>query len=482
MFLWNFDAQMKIANIIKQKHPNIKLIAGGPNIDHKNPNTANNYPFIDYFVYGDGEKAFTMLLDSFYEPIDEKTIPNLITKEFKTNHEILRFKDYPAFNVFYDLKEDFINEYNLIADDLEKNNYLLYIHWEKTRGCPYACSFCDWGAGLHHKVNKRLGDWKKELKFLSNFDKINIRWIDANIGMLKEDVEIFKYGLAITDDNFITHNMAKLHKARVFEIWEAIYLHNPTKRRFFKVSLQHQDEQVLKNINRPEIPWEEHKKLLTDFRQKYKEARYKVELIHGLPGSTIKAHKKQLIEFSRIPINHINLYPWELLCNSQAYNKSYQKKHNLKIFNAVVITMKYNIIDSTLDNLYHNVSIDNYNPTELYKLSRVYDNNLSIKEYLTIIYMTIIYNMMFSKEMIISNHHSIKFNEFLNYTMPIIQKFIIEQTRDWEEKYKKYGFVIFGMPFGPNDTQTIQLNIGMTALCKKLFTDIMITRNYIPNK
>jgi hypothetical protein len=90
--------------------------------------------------------------------------------------------------------------------------------------------------------------------------------------------------------------------------------------------------------------------------------------------------------------------------------------------------------------------------------------------------------MMFSKEMIISNHHSIKFNEFLNYTMTIIQKFIIEQTRDWEEKYKKYGFVIFGMPFGPNDTQTIQLNIGMTSLCKKLFTDIMINHNYIPNK
>ena len=298
-----------------------------------------------------------------------------------------------------------------------------------------------------------------------------MHWIDANIGMMKEDIEIFKFGLSYTTNSFSFSggNMAKLHKSNVFDIWRAIYEHG--RGNVFKVSLQHQDKQILKNINRPELPWNEHKKLLINFRQKYNKAEYKVELIHGLPGATIEAHKKQLIEFSEIPISIASLYAWELLHSSPAYDKSYQEKHNLKIITAGVVNT--NVINSTIDDLYHNVSSDNYNPIEIYQSERICDSNLGFKEYLIITYMTILYNMLFETTLTTSEYNKIRFINFLDYAMPIIEKLAGEQTKDWDEKLEKYGFIIFGLPFGSNKTQTVQLGLGLTMICNKLFSGLL---------
>ena len=91
MFIWNWEIQIEISRLIKEKNPNIKIIVGGSQLDYKDPDIATKHPYFDYIVYGEGEVPFQMLLDSFYEKIDEKTIPNLITKNFKTKNNNLRY-------------------------------------------------------------------------------------------------------------------------------------------------------------------------------------------------------------------------------------------------------------------------------------------------------------------------------------------------------------------------------------------------------
>ena len=446
-------------------NPNIKIIAGGPSINHNNPNFASEYPFIDYFVYGDGEKSFIMLLDSFYEPIDEKTIPNLITKNFKTNHEIFRFKDYAPFNPFYDLKEDFINEYNIF----KTSKVALRINYEFSRGCPYACAFCDWSSGLHHKVNVRIGDWKKELEFLSNYN-IDVHMTDANIGMINADKEVVETGLSLQNDKFKFHfpNVAKLHKSTVFGLWEKSYQSGTSA---FKVSLQHLDKQILKNINRPEIPWEEHKELLINFKHKHKHVSYMVELINGLPGSSVDLHIEQCIEFSTIPINTIAILDWNLLPNSPAYKKSYQEKFNLKVINACILTSQF--INSNIDDLYYNISTDNSNTTDIYQTEYICDNSLSYSEYLQIVYITIMYNLIFEN----STKYDVtglKFIEVIEYAMPHIQKICKLQGKVLEERYNQYGFVILGLPFGLEKDMTSSIKYGVRQICQNLFRGQLI--------
>jgi radical SAM superfamily enzyme YgiQ (UPF0313 family) len=58
---------------------------------------------------------------------------------------------------------------------------------ETNRGCPYACTFCDWGSLTYNKVKKfELERVFDELEWMArrNFDWISIT--DANFGMYPE--------------------------------------------------------------------------------------------------------------------------------------------------------------------------------------------------------------------------------------------------------------------------------------------------------
>ena len=96
-----------------------------------------------------------MLLDSFYEKIDEKTIPNLLTKNFKNKYEQFKFKQYPPFNPILDLKEAFNEDYKFWMNNKANPNKNVVMFYNRVRGCPYKCSFCAWGGGLHNKVDVR---------------------------------------------------------------------------------------------------------------------------------------------------------------------------------------------------------------------------------------------------------------------------------------------------------------------------------------
>ena len=287
-----------------------------------------------------------MLLDSFITPINEQTIPNLITKEFKTRYKIFKFKDHLAYNPYLDLKQDLLQEYEVAKKNRVKwleakgldakqndsnSDSFIFIPWERVRGCPYACTFCDWSSGLHHKVNVATLDWREEIKFLSKLKYVVLMITDANVGILKDDVDVVKFG----HDNFSNDyhyfenpSNAKLHKDRVLELelYKAKNSKTP-KGSISKVSLQHIDKEVLDNINRPSITWEENKELIKTLK---KAGQYiKAEVINGLPGATLEKNIYMFKEFSLVNIDLVLLHPWIILPNSPAYDINYQKKHNL---------------------------------------------------------------------------------------------------------------------------------------------------------
>ena len=67
--------------------------------------------------------------------------------------------------------------------------------WETNRGCPYFCTFCDWGDAAVNKIKKysmeRLHD---EIKWISKNEFYYMFFSDANFGIFKErDMEIAGY-------------------------------------------------------------------------------------------------------------------------------------------------------------------------------------------------------------------------------------------------------------------------------------------------
>lgn len=349
LYVWNSSNSIRLAKKIKEILPNCIIMAGGPEVEHAlGTEYAKKNPYFDYICYGDGEETFQMLLDSFITPINEQTIPNLITKEFKTDHKIYRFKDHPSYNPYLDLKQDLLQEYEVAeknrADWLEakgldvkqsdndSDSFILF-PWERVRGCPYACTFCDWSSGLHHKVNVLDLDWKEEIKFISKLKHVVLYSIDANVGILKDDVDVVKFALDNFNNSyhyFENSNNAKLHKDRVLELelYKARRAKTP-KGKTSKVSLQHIDKEVLNNIDRPSISWEENKQFIKELKNAGQWIR--AEVINGLPGATLEKNIHMLKEFSIVGVDELLTHPWVILPNSPAYNIDYRKKHNLSV-------------------------------------------------------------------------------------------------------------------------------------------------------
>jgi len=333
VFMWNKDFLFKLSKLAKQKLPNLKIIAGGPELSTDDQDFWDNHEFIDYAVYGDGEAAFLHILDSIMSKteISENAV-NIVTRNQKYPHKVFYDEEFSSFSPYLMNKK----EIKTVVDKIGPEK--VYFCWEMSRGCPYSCSFCDWSGGLHTKVKRRNPDWKAELDFFEELNVVSVSINDANWGLYKEDLEIHRYAMT-KNFYFRSGNLPKLNKKMAYEILEMNYkrqteLKNQNKLKnpalHFRISLQDINLEVLKNISRPEIPWDEHKKLIQEFTSRNKDINLIAELIIGMPGQTIDSWIDTLSELYSLNLKQFDPQFWLMLPKSPANKKIYQEKYQLK--------------------------------------------------------------------------------------------------------------------------------------------------------
>jgi putative methyltransferase len=326
-FVWNTGHLIELAKRAKKHNPNILIIAGGPELDaHKRNNFFEEHPYIDYVAYGDGEEPFAAVLDSHLNKthIPESAV-NLVTRNKLYPHKVFSDKGFWNTSYILDMKDELRKD----MDYLVNLNRKVKMSWEVDRGCPYSCSFCDWSSGLHHKVKRRSGAWKEEIDFLRTLP-IETKFANANFGIYEEDVRIAEYIRDQNIQNIKIAYFAKMNKDRVWKIHDILSQYN--KEHVIHISIQDVNEEVLNNINRPSLPWEEEKSYIEDFIKKHTNIMFYFEIIMGLPGQTVETFKYLLLQINSLNIKRSSLsnYHWHLLNNSPAYNKEYQEKFKLK--------------------------------------------------------------------------------------------------------------------------------------------------------
>ena len=338
LYLWNKDLYQRLGKFIKTTWPEIVLIGGGPEISaHKDlEGFWQTYDWLDVAIYGDGEEAFTLLIDNLLGSNTELinvSVPNKLMpfRRFKD-------KDFNTVSPFLDNIDDVKYAVSNLRTDLP--NIEIRINWEFTKGCPYACSFCDWSSGLHHKVTRKEYDWKLDLDFLSSLD-VTVRWADANIGMFKTDIDIIKYAYALEDKNpkfeFIFRDFAKLHKKAVFDIIDFIETSHPGKVNHF-LTVQDINPTVLNNIDRPDVPWPVFKSHIIEMKNKHPSFIHSIEMMIGLPGQTLESFSESLLELVELDPKQILGHIWCMLINSPGYDKEYQKRFGIKTAPAYIIS------------------------------------------------------------------------------------------------------------------------------------------------
>jgi len=348
VYLWSSEILHYLARRIKDEYPETVVILGGPDIEWKTyEKYLQKYDYYDYMIYGDAEDAFPklidQLIDNHFQPrtIDLMNIPNLMfldhnKKPIKTKHEVYRNYIYKDYSPWLHCETEFRRD----ADTVISWSKQPAVAWETDRGCPYDCSFCDWQAGLHHKVIKKTYSAKDEI-YLFAEKGCYISFNNANFGMFDEDAENIgliwtliaseKYpGLSAAEPSW-----AKMHKTRVHKIY--VMYGEIFGKILIKPSLQSITEEVLENIERPSIPWPEYKKMVIDLKQhEHLPSEFYAELMVGLPGETRESWDAMLDEFIDLsPIKMLSTSVWHVLSNSPGSSPEYQEKHKMLILPSV---------------------------------------------------------------------------------------------------------------------------------------------------
>lgn len=191
-YVWNYRYNCEVADKLKKLNPDIQIVFGGPQMPIKDPKIFNNHPYIDIVVQVEGEYAFTEILKKF--PGDYNDVPGLLINQAQSvvatappqRIENLDHIPSPYLTGVFD---------RLIQDnpDVTWNATL-----ETNRGCPFACTFCDWGSLTYNKI--------KNFGLERVYDELD--WIGEHCGFVT--ITDANFGIFVERDNLIVDKLIEV--------------------------------------------------------------------------------------------------------------------------------------------------------------------------------------------------------------------------------------------------------------------------------
>jgi radical SAM superfamily enzyme YgiQ (UPF0313 family) len=178
-YIWNITQTLQVAQQIKQKNPDIKILLGGPEVSYEYSDVIDK-DYIDYIIVGEGEIPFQELLHQYP---DVKYISGLV---YKKDGEVIENKTPSMFDL-----NNFEEIMPYSDDDISTlKNKVLYI--ETSRGCPYKCEFCL--ASLDNKVRYLPNNTiKQTLLYMMQHGKV-VKFLDRTFNIKKDfTIDIFQF-------------------------------------------------------------------------------------------------------------------------------------------------------------------------------------------------------------------------------------------------------------------------------------------------
>lgn len=313
-YVWNRNYNYTLAKRIKELNPNCILVFGGPEIPITSSTLFKDYPFMDYVIKKEGEIVFKELLENIYDPSNVKgLLINRKGKIYDTGNAD-RIEDLSKLPSPYAL--GFFDKIVQQHPNIEWAATL-----ETNRGCPYQCTFCDWGSLTYSKI-KKFGLEKVfgEIEWMGQNNCGFVFVADANFGIFPDRDNLIidkivevqnKYGYPTT----FTFSWAKNQKQDVVDM-TAKLMSTKSFNNGLTISVQSLNETVLDNIKRKNL--NEHKIQEIFSLCEEKNIPLITEIILGLPGETLETWKDSIFKIFESG-NHtgVDITQLELLENAE---------------------------------------------------------------------------------------------------------------------------------------------------------------------
>jgi len=211
---------------------------------------------------------------------------------------------------------------------------------ETNRGCPYGCTYCDWGSATLQKITKfPTSRVIAEIEFLAHREAQTIFIADANFGMLEEDIEIAQALVDIKNrtgyPQRVETNFAKNGGRRLMEVIRILHQGGllPTG----IIALQTTDPAVLETIARDNIKTQSYEKMMAFFTEQ--NIPMASDLMIGLPGQTVDSFANDLQFCFNWKVSATANYT-SMMPNAPMAESSYRREH-------LIVTDDNNMIQST---------------------------------------------------------------------------------------------------------------------------------------
>jgi radical SAM superfamily enzyme YgiQ (UPF0313 family) len=329
-YVWTIERNLAMSALVKQANPESITIHGGPSTPKYELDAElffAEHPHVDVTVRNEGEATFAGVLDALEmgrpDAVDAlRDVPGLT---FRTSSGALVRTD----------ERERITELDILPSP-----YLLGLFdpfgsaqsgaiIETNRGCPYGCTFCDWGSATLSRIRKfSLERVFAELEWSAQH-QIDIASIaDANFGIFERDVEIAQriaelkreYGYPLTVAVNYAKNTVK-HLRQIIEILADVEILTEGV-----VSLQSMDEPTLKIIRRSNIKLDKYNELSAEFRRS--RLPLAADIMMGLPGSNPAAFRNDLQQCTDRDVR-VRANPTQLLPNSPMNDPEYRAEHGI---------------------------------------------------------------------------------------------------------------------------------------------------------
>lgn len=324
-YVWNFEYNKAFAKRLKEKHPACIVVFGGHHVPH-DTSLLKACEYIDILSHGEGEEVFEKLLLSY---VNSEGLASVYNISYRNGEQLIT-------NPFLSVSgTDYPSPYAEGCFDklFEEHPELDFIGMlETNRGCPFSCSFCDWGNTKQGIRQFPLDRVKKDIDWFAQKGIVGIGGADSNFGIFERDEAIIDYLIKISERSGLSQKFQvsyiKDDSDRMFSIAKKLYESGMSKG--VTVSYQTVSDIAAANVGRKNLGLDAFEKLL----KRYNDLGIPTytELILGLPGETYESFVNGINAILEAG-QHFSLYihNCEWLPCSEMGNKAYMEKHGIEL-------------------------------------------------------------------------------------------------------------------------------------------------------
>lgn len=338
-YVWNAQLSLRIAKRLKEEKPETLIVFGGPHV----PNDAGQFlldnPFVDVAVHGEGEKPFLAILENIKK--EWRIAPSI---SFWENGQFFQTEKVERMRNLDEVPSPYLEGiFDGLMEENPKEQWIAV--WETNRGCPFGCTFCDWGSN----TNAKIGRWGIE-RLYAEFDWFASKktWYvfcaDANFGILPHDLDVAKYCVQVKQKTgypfkLSVQNTKSTTRDAMEKSWSVQkVLSDGGLNQGVVVSMQSLHEPTLKAIKRDNMKQEYFEEIQRRFTDGGVETMS--DLILGMPEETYDSFANGvslLIErgqHNRIQFNNLSILP-----NAEMGDVEYQEKYGMRTVKSKIINI-----------------------------------------------------------------------------------------------------------------------------------------------